>query len=203
MRPVSAPTVVILAAGQGTRMRSAVPKVLHDLCGWPMVQWPVEAARAAGAAKVVVVGGADRALEGGLPEGVDFAVQAEPLGTGDAVKAAADHFGKADTVIVLSGDVPLVTADLISQLAETHESGGAAATVTTTVLDDPSGYGRVVRTADGHFERVVETKGQGDASADELQIREINSGIYAFEGAALAGALDRIDADNAQGEYYL
>ena len=200
---MSAPTVVILAAGQGTRMKSAVPKVLHDLCGWPMVRWSIEAARAAGAAKVVVVGGADGALEGRLPEGVELAVQAEPRGTGDAAKAASPYFSAGETVVVLSGDVPMITAELVSELAAAHARSGAAATLTTTVLDDPRGYGRVVRGPDGQFEHVAETKREGDASAAELEIREVNAGIYAFDGGRLADALERIGADNAQGEYYL
>jgi len=203
IRPVSAPTVVIMAAGQGTRMKSAVPKVLHDLCGWPMVYWPIHAARGAGAKKVVVVAGPDGALEGRLPEGVELAVQAEPKGTGDAVKAAAAHFEPGETVIVLSGDVPLLTAKLISDLADAHERSGAAATATTTELDDPSGYGRIVRGPDGGVEHVAETKREGDASAAELAIREVNAGIYAFDAGRLLEALERITNDNVQGEYYL
>jgi bifunctional UDP-N-acetylglucosamine pyrophosphorylase / glucosamine-1-phosphate N-acetyltransferase len=200
---VSAPTVVILAAGQGTRMKSATPKVLHDLCGWPMVFWPVHAARGAGAGKVVVVGGPDRVLEGRLPEGVELAVQAEPKGTGDAAKAAIEHFSEDETVVVLYGDTPLITAKLLADLVEAHERSGAAATVTTTELDDPSGYGRIVRGPDGSVEHVAETKVEGDASAAELAINEVNTGIYAFEGGGLKAALGRISADNAQGEYYL
>jgi bifunctional UDP-N-acetylglucosamine pyrophosphorylase/glucosamine-1-phosphate N-acetyltransferase len=192
-----------MAAGQGTRMKSAVPKILHDLCGWPMVEWPIHAARAAGARTVVVIGGPDGALEGHLPEGVELAVQAEPKGTGDAVKAAAAHFEPGETVIVLSGDVPLITAQLVSDLAAAHERSGAAATITTTELDDPSGYGRVVRGPDGGVEHVAETKGAGDAVAAELAINEINAGIYAFDGGRLLGALERLTTDNAQGEYYL
>jgi bifunctional UDP-N-acetylglucosamine pyrophosphorylase/glucosamine-1-phosphate N-acetyltransferase len=200
---MSAPTVVIMAAGQGTRMKSAVPKVLHDLCGWPMVYWPIHAARAAGAKQVVVVGGPGGELEGNLPEDVELAVQAEPKGTGDAVKAAAACFEPGETVIVLSGDVPLITAKLISDLAAAHERSGAAATATTTELDDPSGYGRIVRGPDGGVEHVAETKTEGDASAAELAINEVNAGIYAFDAGRLLDALERITNDNVQGEYYL
>jgi bifunctional UDP-N-acetylglucosamine pyrophosphorylase / glucosamine-1-phosphate N-acetyltransferase len=200
---VSAPTVVIMAAGQGTRMKSALPKVLHDLCGWPMVYWPIDAARGAGAEKVVVVGGPDRALEGRLPDGVELAVQAEPKGTGDAVKAAAAYFQPGETVIVLSGDVPLITAQLIADLADAHARSGAAATATTTQLDDPSGYGRIVRGPDGGVEHVAETKAEGDATTAELAINEVNAGIYAFDGGRLLDALERITNDNVQGEYYL
>src|SRR4051794_41300856 len=134
-------------------MKSKVPKVLHDLCGRPLALWPVHAALEAGAGKVVVVGGPDRALEPVLPEGVHLAVQPEANGTGGAVQAAVDHVGDEDTVIVVNGDVPLIDADAIRALAEAHaaagEDAGAQATVTTMVLDDPSGYGRVVRTRDG------------------------------------------------------
>jgi len=195
--------VVILAAGQGTRMRSSTPKVLHDLCGRPLVAWPVVAARDAGAARVVVVGGPDRALEGHLPEGVVLAVQEQARGTGDAVLAAAEHIDPAAPVIVLSGDVPLITAEAISELAEAHVAAGAAATMATMVLDDPVGYGRVVRAVDGTVERVVETKAPGDATEHELAIREVNAGVYVFSGAALLEALALVRPDNAQGEYYL
>ena len=147
-------TAVILAAGQGTRMRSKTPKMLHDLCGWPIVRWPVEAAKAAGADAVVVVGGPDRALEGKLPEGVELAVQEVPRGTGDAVKAAARHLHDG-TVVVLNGDVPLITEQVIADLARAHAERGAAATMVTMILDDPGRYGRVVRDATGDVVKVV------------------------------------------------
>jgi bifunctional UDP-N-acetylglucosamine pyrophosphorylase/glucosamine-1-phosphate N-acetyltransferase len=195
-------TAVVLAAGQGTRMRSKTPKMLHDLCGWPIVRWPVEAARAAGADAVVVVGGPDKALEGQLPEGVELAVQDEPRGTGDAVKAAADFLGEG-TVVVLNGDVPLITPHAISALARAHEESGAAATMATMVLDDPGQYGRVVRDQAGDVVRVVEAKADGDATPEDLAIDEVNTGVYAFDGPLLADALEQITPDNAQGEYYL
>jgi bifunctional UDP-N-acetylglucosamine pyrophosphorylase / glucosamine-1-phosphate N-acetyltransferase len=200
---VSAPVVVILAAGQGTRMRSAVPKVLHPLCGRPLLAWPIAAARAAGAKKVVIVGGPGRALEPALPEDVVLAVQAEPRGTADAVLAAAGEIDRDAPVVILSGDVPLLTAAAIDALAATHEQHGAAATMLTMVLDDPSGYGRVVRGPDGSVERVVETKAPGDATPGELEIREVNGGIYAFAGGDLLDALHEVKPDNAQGELYL
>ena len=196
-------TAVILAAGQGTRMRSKTPKVLHDLCGRPLVAWPVEAARAAGADKVVVVGGPDRAVEGHLPGDVVIAVQDEPNGTGHAVRSAAEHIGDDDTVVVLYGDGPLITSEVIGQLVRVRDEQGAAAVAATTELDDPSGYGRIVRDGDGAFIKVVETKNPADASEEELAIREVNSGIYAFEGGPLKEALERIGSDNAQGEEFL
>jgi bifunctional UDP-N-acetylglucosamine pyrophosphorylase / glucosamine-1-phosphate N-acetyltransferase len=203
------PTVLILAAGQGTRMRSGTPKVLHDLCGVPMVLWPVRAALAAGAGTVVVVDSPVRALAPVLPGGVELVVQPEPNGTGGAVRAAIEQLdarggaGAGAAVIVLSGDVPLLGAEQIAALADAHAAGGAAATLVTSVLDDPSGYGRVVRDAAGDVLRVVETKGDGDATDAERAIREVNAGIYAFDGDALREALPRLSAENAQRELYL
>jgi bifunctional UDP-N-acetylglucosamine pyrophosphorylase / glucosamine-1-phosphate N-acetyltransferase len=205
-----APTVLILAAGQGTRMRSKTPKVLHELCGRPMLLWLVHAALEAGAGKVVVVDSPARVLEGVLPEGVELAVQPQPNGTGGAVVAAMSQLGsRANTlepnapVVVLSGDVPLVSAEAIRELTEAHARSGAAATMVTTVLDDPAGYGRVVRSSGGAVERVVETKQEGDANPEEIQINEVNTGIYAFAAGALNTALPRLSAENAQGELYL
>jgi bifunctional UDP-N-acetylglucosamine pyrophosphorylase/glucosamine-1-phosphate N-acetyltransferase len=200
---VSAPAVVILAAGQGIRMRSSVPKLLHPLCGQPMIAWPVAAARGAGAAKVIVVDGPQRVLAGSLPGDVEVAVQAQPLGTADAVRAAVGHVGQAQTVIVLNGDVPLIGPDAIAALGEAHERSGAAATIATVTLEDPSGYGRVVRAPDGSVQRVVESKAPGDATELELQIREVNTGVFAFETEALIAALTEVRAENAQGEQYL
>jgi len=200
---MAGPVVVILAAGHGTRMKSRTPKVLHDLCGKPLVRWPVDAALAAGASKVVVVGGPDRAIEPCLPDGALLAVQDEPRGTGHAVLAAADQIATDDDVVVINGDVPLITAEAIADLAAVHAGDGAAATMATMVLDDPTGYGRVVRNGDGSIERVVETKGAGDATAGELDIAEVNTGVYAFTGGPLLDALHQVRPDNAQNEVYL
>jgi bifunctional UDP-N-acetylglucosamine pyrophosphorylase / glucosamine-1-phosphate N-acetyltransferase len=200
---VTAPVVVILAAGQGTRMRSATPKLLHHVCGRPIIAWPVAAARAAGAKTVVVVEGPERPLDGALDGEVTVAVQEVPRGTADAVKAAAPHIDPDGTVIVLNGDHPLITADTLTGLAHARTHAGAAATLATAVLEDPSGYGRVVRAPDGTVERVVETKAPGDATEFERRIREISTGIFAFEGAALLAALEEVRSDNAQGELYL
>ena len=184
-------------------MRSSLPKVLHPLCGRPLIAWPIEAARSAGAGKVVVVDGPKRTLADHLPEDVVVAVQPEPRGTGDAVAAATGEIGDGDTVVVTMGDVPLVDAETLTGLIEAHEASGAAATMLTAELEDPTGYGRVVRDAEGQVERVVETKTAGDASEAELAIREVNTGIFAFEGDALKDALERLESDNAQGELYL
>jgi bifunctional UDP-N-acetylglucosamine pyrophosphorylase/glucosamine-1-phosphate N-acetyltransferase len=199
---VTAPTVVILAAGQGTRMRSRTPKVLHELCGRPMIAWPVAAALAAGAGRVIVVDGPQRPLAGHLPDGVELVVQPEPNGTGGAVQAAAAQLGE-ETVLVLNGDVPLVTAEALAALLEAHAAEAAQATVASMELGDPAGYGRVVRHEDGSVARVVETKVAGDATEEELAIREVNAGVYAFAGGPLKVALERLTPDNAQGELYL
>jgi bifunctional UDP-N-acetylglucosamine pyrophosphorylase/glucosamine-1-phosphate N-acetyltransferase len=199
---------MILAAGRGTRMRSRTPKVLHELCGLPMVLWPVRAALAAGAGQVIVVDSPERALAGVLPEGVWLAVQPRSDGTGGAVVAGLAELdslgGDRDApVVVLSGDVPLVSAETISELVQAHEQSGAGATMASTLLEDPSGYGRVVRDADGAVVSVVETKTDGDATPEQLLIREVNTGVYVFSADALRGVLPRLSADNAQGELYL
>ena len=176
-----------------------------------MLLWPVMAALEAGAGKVVVVDSPARALEGVLPGGVELAVQPRSDGTGGAVAAgmaqlesqAQAPLEPGTPVVVLSGDVPLVSAAAIAELTAAHAQGAAAATMVTTVLDDPTGYGRVVRDADDAVERVVETKKEGDASPEELEIREVNTGIFAFEAGALQAALPRLSSENAQGELYL
>jgi bifunctional UDP-N-acetylglucosamine pyrophosphorylase/glucosamine-1-phosphate N-acetyltransferase len=198
-----APTVVIIAAGEGTRMRSALPKVLHPICGRPMIQWPLLAAREAGAERVVVVDNPKRLLAAHLPEGVESVIQEQPRGTGDAVAAASGAIDPDAPVLVINGDMPLITGEAIAAAVETHRELEAAATIVTMELDDPSGYGRVIRDGDGAVERVVETKVAGDASPEELAIREVNAGLYVFDGAALLAALAHLRSDNAQGELYL
>jgi bifunctional UDP-N-acetylglucosamine pyrophosphorylase/glucosamine-1-phosphate N-acetyltransferase len=197
-------TAVVMAAGQGTRMRSATPKVLHEICGRPMVAWPVLAAQEAGAERVVVVSSPNVDLSAALPDGTRIATQSVPDGTGGAVLAALPDVAPGVPVVVLSGDVPLVSSQAIQELVDAHVASGAAATMATTILDDATGYGRVVRDPNtDHVQRVVETKSPGDATPEELQIREINTGIFCFDQAALADALPRVGTDNAQGEKYL
>jgi bifunctional UDP-N-acetylglucosamine pyrophosphorylase/glucosamine-1-phosphate N-acetyltransferase len=200
---VPALTVVILAAGEGTRMRSALPKVLHPLCGRPIIAWPVAAAGEVGADRIVVVDNSKRLLAQHLPDGVEVAVQQEPRGTGDAVAAAAPHIDPDGTVVVINGDVPLITADVLRALVDAHERADAGATMATMELDEPGAYGRVIRDGDGSVLKVVEAKAPGDATPAELQIREVNSGVYAFKGGSLIQALQRLEADNVQGELYL
>jgi bifunctional UDP-N-acetylglucosamine pyrophosphorylase/glucosamine-1-phosphate N-acetyltransferase len=184
-------------------MRSAVSKVLHPLCGRPVIAWVVQAAKDAGADRIVVVDNPTRRLDGHLPERVETAIQQEPRGTGDAVAAAREHIERDATVVVTYGDVPLLTPDAIEALVQTHEEQQAQATMATMEPADPTGYGRVVRAADGSVEKVVETKVPGDATEEELAIREVNTGVYAFDGGALLDALGHLGSDNAQGEVYL
>ena len=192
-----------MAAGQGTRMRSSVPKVLHEICGRPMVAWPILAARQAGADRICVIVSPDRDISAALPNGTETIVQPEADGTGGALRAATDVVRASDTVLILSGDHPLVSAEIIDGLISAHRDAEAAATVMTTEMEDPGTYGRIVRDTDGNIERIVEAKASGDASPEELAIKEVNAGTYAFAGPTLADALERLDNDNAQGEYYL
>lgn len=189
---------VVMAGGLGTRMKSAVPKHLHPLLGRRMVDWVIEAARGAGAGRVVVV--ASPATHE-LFEGLEVAIQEEPRGTGDAVRSArAALDGFAGDVVVLNGDVPALTAELALALVETHRREGAAATVLSFEPADAGAYGRVVRDADGRLARIVEAR---DASDDELALGEVNSGIYVFRAERLWPVLERLEPHNAQGELYL
>ncbi|HEY2477288.1 MAG TPA: bifunctional UDP-N-acetylglucosamine diphosphorylase/glucosamine-1-phosphate N-acetyltransferase GlmU [Solirubrobacterales bacterium] len=200
---MAAPLVLVMAAGEGTRMRSSTPKMLHPVCGRPMVAWPILAAREAGAGRVAAIVSPGRDISAGLPEGVETVEQPQPDGTGGAIRAALPLVEEAETVLVLSGDVPLISTETIAALLEAHAGSDAAATMLTIELEDPGSYGRVVRTADGGVEKVVEAKAAGDADPAQLSIREINAGTYAFDAAPLATALAGLSNDNAQGEYYL
>jgi bifunctional UDP-N-acetylglucosamine pyrophosphorylase/glucosamine-1-phosphate N-acetyltransferase len=184
-------------------MRSSLPKMLHPICGRPMVAWPILAAREAGADRVAAIVSPGQDISAGRPEGAETVVQPEPDGTGGAIRAALSQVGEAETVVVLSGDHPLISAENISDLLAAHADAGAAATLLTIELEDPGTYGRIVRGPDGEVRRVVEAKAAGDADAAELEIREINAGTYAFDAGPLAEALAGLSNDNAQGEYYL
>ena len=194
-------TALIMAAGHGTRMRSELPKVLHPVCGKPMVEWVIDAARAAGAGRVVCVTRPGDGVAERLPEGVDVAEQSEGEGTGAAVLAAAGQLGDGGPVVILSGDHPLVAADTIRELVHAHAQDGAVATMLTTDRLDPAGYGRVVRSGDGAVARIVETKHTDGLPAEELAIREVNLGTYAFDGGQLLSALQ--DVPSEHGERYL
>src|SRR5215212_11315235 len=184
-------TVLVMAAGQGTRMRSDTPKVLHRVAGKALVEWVVDAARDAGAERVVAVVRPGDGVAEGLPDGVEVAEQTEGEGTGSAVLAAREAVGNG-RVVVLSGDQPLITAEQLEGLLDEHERQDAVATLLTTDRLDPAGFGRIVRDADGGVERIVETKYIDGLSKEELAVREINLGTYAFDAASLFGALDDV-----------
>ena len=184
-------------------MRSSLPKVLHPVCGRPMIAWPVLAARAAGAARVAVIVSPDRDLTPGLPEGTETVVQPESNGTGGAVLAAIDLISEAETVIVLNGDHPLVSADAIRELLEVHHAEGAGATVVSIERDEAEQLGRIVRTPDGAFDRIEETKHPEDVPDEILAIREINTNQFAFAADALAAAIGQLGTENPAGEYFL
>jgi bifunctional UDP-N-acetylglucosamine pyrophosphorylase/glucosamine-1-phosphate N-acetyltransferase len=189
---------VVMAGGLGTRMKSATPKHLHPLLGRRMVDWVVQAAQDAGVERVVVVASPSTAASF---TGVEVAVQQQALGTGDAVRSArAALAGETGDVLVLNGDVPGLTPELVRDLVETHRSEGAAGTVLAFEPPDARAYGRVVRDADGRLARIVEA---GDASPEELALSEVNSGIYVFRAGKLWPALDRLEPHNAQGELYV
>lgn len=195
--------ILVLAAGEGTRMKSDLAKVLHEIGGVSMICRVIETVREIAASKIIVVVGhqaekVKRELSG---EPVEFVLQSERLGTGHAVMTAEPLLaGFAGTLVVLNGDTPLLKRETLEAFVAYHHDAGNAATVLSAVLDDPSGYGRIVRGGSGEFERIVEHK---DATEEQRGIREINSGIFCFECPGLFSALKRVDRRNVQGEYYL
>ncbi|ALG06509.1 bifunctional UDP-N-acetylglucosamine diphosphorylase/glucosamine-1-phosphate N-acetyltransferase GlmU [Kibdelosporangium phytohabitans] len=203
-------STVVLAAGEGTRMRSSTPKVLHPIAGRPLVEHATRAVAGLDPEHLVVVVGHGREavtehLEGlttALDRKVTTAVQTEQKGTGHAVSCGLSELppSLSGTVIVTYGDVPLLETNTLSALLAEHTSSGNAVTVLTAVVEDPTGYGRIVRDADGGVTAIVEHK---DADEDQLEIAEINSGIYAFDAEVLSDGLSRLSTDNAQGELYL
>jgi len=201
---IQGPVAIILAAGHGKRMKSDTAKVLHEVCGRPMIRYVVDAARGAGAKTVIVVVGygADQVqscLEG-APD-ILFATQTQQLGTGDAVKACQPLLeGYIGPALVLVGDEPLIRPDPLSDLLKRHQVDGAACLLGTAIVPDPTGFGRILRDSAGRFLRIVEER---DCNAQEKKITEINPSCYVFELPVLWDALDRLDTRNAQGEYYL
>ena len=193
---------VVLAAGEGTRMKSKKPKVVHEVLGKPLVRWVVDAAKAAGVDRVITVVGSGREQVVPLVEGdTQVVVQEQQRGTADAVAVCTEALeGFEGSLVVLSGDSPLITPETIARLVRERERSGAAVVVLTMRLDDPFGYGRIVRDESGAVERIVEQK---DASPEEQAICECNSGVYCFDAQALFWALQRVGNDNAQGEFYL
>jgi bifunctional UDP-N-acetylglucosamine pyrophosphorylase / glucosamine-1-phosphate N-acetyltransferase len=193
-------TVVVLAAGQGKRMKSDLPKVLHPVCGRPMLLYVLEAAREVQAVRTVVVLGHGHAqVEPYLPAGCQVALQEQQLGTGHAVLSAAEHI-LPGPFLVLAGDTPLVTGALLQALVDRHRESGATATVLTMDLPDPTGYGRVVRDRSGDVARIVEHR---DASPAERDITEVNSGMYVLPAPMALEILGEVGSDNDQGEIYL
>ncbi|HET9410720.1 MAG TPA: bifunctional UDP-N-acetylglucosamine diphosphorylase/glucosamine-1-phosphate N-acetyltransferase GlmU [Candidatus Dormibacteraeota bacterium] len=193
-------TAVILAAGHGTRMRSRTPKVLHPICGRPMVDWVVDAVAAGGATEIKAIVSSHHAeVAAHLDPKVEVVYQREPHGTGDAVKQVPAHDLDKGDVLVVNGDSPLLTSETISRVVEEHRRSGAQATIAT--VDDPSrDDGRVIRNQDGSFKEIVERK---DATADQLAVSEFNVGLYCFQGEPLVQALAKITDQNGAGEYYL
>ncbi|MBK5348107.1 bifunctional UDP-N-acetylglucosamine diphosphorylase/glucosamine-1-phosphate N-acetyltransferase GlmU [Bacillus sp. TH44] len=193
---------VILAAGKGTRMKSKLYKVLHPVCGKPMVQHVVNEVSQLGLQKLVtVVGYGAEKVQEQLGNVSEFALQAEQLGTAHAVDQAASVLANEEgTTLVICGDTPLITAETMEALLQQHEEAGAMATVLTAYIEEPAGYGRIVRNENGHVEKIVEHK---DANEKELAIKEINTGTYCFDNKALFASLSKVSNDNVQGEYYL
>lgn len=193
---------VVLAAGQGTRMKSKLYKVLHPVCGKPMVQHVTDQLNKLELSELItVVGFGAETVQEQLGDSSKYVIQEEQLGTGHAVLQAEDHLaGKKGTTVVVCGDTPLLTSTTLEALLSHHEEKGAKATVLTAHADDPHGYGRVIRDSGGDVERIVEQK---DASQEEAAVQEINTGTYCFDNESLFRALSNVSNDNAQGEYYL
>lgn len=197
---------IILAAGEGTRMKSKTSKVLHNVCGKPMLNYIIEASKGAKVEKNIVVVGhsGEKVKEYFQNEDIIFKTQPigedVPYGTGFAVMQAMDEIEDNSTVVILSGDTPLITEDTVNSLINYHNENGFKGTVLTAILEDLKGYGRIIREKNGDMLRIVEEK---DASEEEKKIKEVNSGIYCFTGKLLKDALGKITSDNAQKEYYI
>ena len=195
--------LLILAAGKGTRLKSGLPKVLHPLAGKPLIEYVLDASRPLGPSSTLIVVGyeaeAVKSALAGVP--AQFIDQVPQLGTGHAVQLAKPHWeSHRGTILILSGDVPLISTQTLKSILETHWKTRPSVTLLSTFLEDPTGYGRVVRNSRGDVERVVEQK---DASVQEQGLKEINTGIYCFEIADLVQVIGELSAANAQGEYYL
>jgi UDP-N-acetylglucosamine diphosphorylase/glucosamine-1-phosphate N-acetyltransferase len=194
---------IILAAGKGTRMKSDLPKVLHPLNNRPMIHYVINVAEEIGSTKTVLIVGHRKELvmDAVKDRDVEFAVQSPQLGTGHAVLQAKSFFDGYDgDVLVLSGDVPLLQAETIRKLTQIHKAEAPLATLLTTEMDDPAGYGRIVRDGNGYVEQIVEEK---DAGEEIKKIKEINIGIYIFKARELFATLPSVKNDNRQAEYYL
>lgn len=193
---------IILAAGKGTRMKSSLYKVLHPVCGKPMVEHVIENVSAIKASKIVtIIGHGAEEVKEVVGSKTEYALQAEQLGTAHAVMQAKDIVGNEEgTTLVICGDTPLITAETLEALLNVHDAQKAKATILTARTDNPAGYGRVIRNDDGLVEKIVEHK---DASPEELLVQEINTGTYCFDNKLLFECLENVSNENAQGEYYL
>ncbi|WP_342599634.1 bifunctional UDP-N-acetylglucosamine diphosphorylase/glucosamine-1-phosphate N-acetyltransferase GlmU [Psychrobacillus sp. FSL H8-0483] len=193
---------VVLAAGKGTRMKSSLYKVLHPVCGKPMVEHVVENMEKLGVEKIVtIVGHGAETVQSQLGNRSEYALQVEQLGTAHAVLQAEPALATlSGTTIVICGDTPLITVETMNNLLNHHKQTGAKATILTAIADNPTGYGRIIRSEDGNVKSIVEQK---DASQEELLVNEINSGTYCFDNEALFKSIKLVKNENAQGEYYL
>ena len=192
---------IILAAGKGTRMKSKYPKVIHKVCGKEMVNHVIDVSKKAGVNDIVaILGHESDIVKERLANDTMIAMQTEQLGTGHAVKMAKEYINDEDTIVVLCGDTPLIKEDTLQRLFSYHLENGYHATVLTTKVDNPTGYGRIIRDENKDLLKIVEQK---DANEEEKKAKEINSGIYCFNGKSLRESLDLLDNNNAQGEYYL
>ena len=200
-----ATTAIILAAGKGTRMQSDLPKVLHPVCGRPMLAYVLDTARQAGSGRLLVVVGHRAALvKQTFPDDagdISWVLQSPQMGTGHAVMVCKSELTGLDgPVLVLAGDGPLIRPETLRQLIEIHQATGAACTLATSILPEPGGYGRIIRDEAGNLVGIVEAL---DATAEQKAIREVNVSIYCFDAAALRDVIARLKNDNAKGEYYL
>ena len=192
---------IILAAGKGTRMKSKYPKVIHKVCGKEMVNHVIDVSKKSGVKDIVaILGHGCDVVKEKLPTDTMIAMQTEQLGTGHAVKMAKDYIKDEDTIVVLCGDTPLIKEETLKRLFDYHLENGYHTTVLTTEVDNPTGYGRIIRDENQDLLKIVEQK---DANEEEKLVKEINSGIYCFNGKSLRESLDLLDNNNAQGEYYL
>lgn len=193
---------IILAAGEGTRMKSKKPKVLHEIFQKPMIEYVISTAKNSGAEEICVVVGhqAEKVIESTGNKNISFVLQEKQLGTGHAVMQASDFIDEEGEMLILYGDTPLITAETLKELLEFHKKEQNAVSIISACVEDPTGYGHIIRDETGNFVKNVEHK---DATPEEQRVKEINTGIYCFNGKKLKEALQLLTNDNAQGEYYL
>ncbi len=202
--PTRGLAAIILAAGKSTRMKSDLPKVMHEICGQPMLAYVIDACRHAGVDQFhLVVGFGKESVTSTFAHesGISFIEQREQKGTGHAVQMCRDAFkGFTGDVIVIAGDMPLIRSDTLKDLVGSHRAAAAAASIATTVLSNPTGYGRIIRTPKGEFTAIVEHR---DCTPEQLAVTEVNPSYYCFDAASLFDAIDKITPNNAKGEYYI